>query len=429
MTSSITALLLRHKTALLITLLALILRLFFVLILEPSPNFKGGDANWYMFNGRELVTTGKTPGPIQTGPVYPVVLGIVQVLTPGESSGLTQYTHAEMQIVRLMQSDTRRDLVLVSLHADPPLILSASGHSGRRDPGNQPGTDSRSGQSDHRERVYLFRFRRAGILCRRAAKPHAAPVRWSGYSVRLATLTRAIFLLFPLGLALYLFFLYRARAGRMVLALIVSYGSGCFDVDGLQRVTWERLVIGGEGLLSFVYQGATDKASPEDLDAELGITPDNAHQQRNEAMREGIEENVLKNPFGWAKHRVRELAEAYLQPHNTNRLKGKSLRAAASTWARKDRSINGLIDLTQINSFWPKLALYIFHFGGLMLGTIGMWITRRQWRSVFAVYGIMGYFTGIHLILLALPRYLFPVYPAFWIFAAAVIVMVWDRRS
>jgi hypothetical protein len=31
-------------------------------------------------------------------------------------------------------------------------------------------------------------------------------------------------------------------------------------------------------------------------------------------------------------------------------------------------------------------------------------------------------------VILVLPRYLFPLYPVFWIFAAAFLVTEWDRR-
>jgi len=55
----------------------------YVLVLDTSPDFSGGDANWYMMNGRDLVTIGKTAGPLQTGPVYPMFVGAVQVVIPG----------------------------------------------------------------------------------------------------------------------------------------------------------------------------------------------------------------------------------------------------------------------------------------------------------------------------------------------------------
>ena len=53
-----------RRPAFLIFAAALILRLIFILILEPAPDFTGGDANWYMKNGRDLVKFGKTLGPL-----------------------------------------------------------------------------------------------------------------------------------------------------------------------------------------------------------------------------------------------------------------------------------------------------------------------------------------------------------------------------
>ena len=81
---------------------------------------------------------------------------------------------------------------------------------------------------------------------------------------------------------------------RLALALLVSYGLVISTWTVYNWLAWERLVIGGEGFVSFIYQGATDKASPEELDEELGVSPENAHQQRQEAMREGIEETILQ---------------------------------------------------------------------------------------------------------------------------------------
>ncbi|NLF75774.1 MAG: hypothetical protein GX573_08750, partial [Chloroflexi bacterium] len=93
-----------RRPAFLIFAAALILRLIFILILEPAPDFTGGDANWYMKNGRDLVKFGKTLGPLQTAPLYPVFLGVVQVVIPGERLTGFAYSHAEMQTVRVIQA-------------------------------------------------------------------------------------------------------------------------------------------------------------------------------------------------------------------------------------------------------------------------------------------------------------------------------------
>jgi len=411
-----------------ILLLALALRLGLVLVLEPSPSFKGGDANWYMINGRDLVTTGKTAGPLQPAPLYPVALGMVQVIVPGEPDGDPSYTHTEMQVIRVLQallgaalclfvygiarrlfSRRAAELTGVILAISPALIIEA---------GNLT-----------TESFFMF-FVTGGLALYTWAQHNPTPRRLIavGVMLGLATLTRAVFLLFPLGLAVHLLLIHRAHGWRLVAALLVTYSVVISSWTIYNWLTWERLVIGGEGILGFLYQGATGKASPQDLDAGLDLTPENADGQREEAMQAGIEETIREDPIGWAAHRVRELTDAYLQPHNTNHLKGKSFRAAASEWLRHDRSLAGLLDLTRIESFWPKLALYIFHFGGLILGAAGMWISRWRWRDLLPLVGLIAYFTGIHLLLLALPRYVFPTYPAFWIFAAVFILAMWDRR-
>lgn len=181
-------------------------------------------------------------------------------------------------------------------------------------------------------------------------------------------------------------------------------------------------------MLSFVYQGATSQVSPEEMDAQLRPSPENDQQNREDVLRQRIEQSIRRDPLGWAVHRVKELGAAYLQPHNTAYFEGESIRAAASHWLRRDRSPGGLIDLTRIAAFWPKLVLYLFHWSGLLLGLAGMATARRGWRTLLPLYGMVIYFTGIHVVLLALPRYLFPLYPVFWMFGAAFLVTQWDRR-
>ncbi len=416
-----------HKTVLLIGLLALTLRLFLVLILDPSPDFSGGDVNWYMYNGRKLITTGTTPGPLQTAPLYPVVVGAVQVLIPGEPDSSSFYTRTEMQTVRVLQSILGALVCVFVYTLTSHLFSERAGWLAAAVTALSPALILEAGNLTTESFFVFFVF--GGlvryVLVQRTPTPRA--LAGVGIWFGLATLTRAVFLLFPLGLVLHLFFIHRARWVRLALVLLAGYGLTVSTWTVYNLVKWDRLVIGGEGFWGLLYQGATHKASPNELDESLDVTPENADMQRQEALQEGVKDTILKNPFGWTQHRVKELAEAYLQPHNTNRLKGKSIRSAAADWARHDRSLSGLIDLTRIDSFWAKLLLYIFHFGGLLFGAAGMWIKRWQWRSLFPVYVIIFYFTGIHLVLLALPRYLFPTYPAFWIFASVTIVILWDR--
>lgn len=417
-----------HNPVFWMALAALLLRLSYVLVVEPSPSFRGGDANWYMMNGRDLVTTGKTAGPLQTGPVYLVFVGMVQVLVPGQSSSdLREYTHLEMQTARVFQSFLSAALCVFAyvlarravgqraarlaagiLVISPALILDA---------GNLT-----------TEAVFMFLVF-GGLACYAGATVTPRRLAAAGLIFGLASLTRPVFLLFPFGIAIHLWLTPRAHRGRLALALLASYGLIVSTWTAYNLLVWDRFIVGGEGFLSFVHQGITGQVSPEQADESLDISPETSHEQRNEALREEIEESIRHDPVGWAAHRVKELGKAYLQPHNTVRFKGKSIQQMASKWLRKDRSLDGLIDLTHMQSFWPKLLLYLFHYSGLLLGGGGMWLNWRRWRPLLPLYGMILYFTGIHLILLALPRYLFPTYPVFWIFAASFILAVWEWWS
>jgi hypothetical protein len=41
--------------------------------------------------------------------------------------------------------------------------------------------------------------------------------------------------------------------------------------------------------------------------------------------------------------------------------------------------------------------------------------------------GFIAYTSLLHLVILALPRYLFPAFPVYWIFAAISLVWLWDK--
>jgi predicted ferric reductase len=79
-------------------------------------------------------------------------------------------------------------------------------------------------------------------------------------------------------------------------------------------------------------------------------------------------------------------------------------------------------------TFFPKLVLYIFHWGGLLFGVVGSVLMWKRWRWASVLWGVMAYFLLIHFVLLALPRYLFPIMPAVWVFAAVGLLTIITRR-
>ena len=416
-----------RRPAFLIFAAALILRLIFILILEPAPDFTGGDANWYMKNGRDLVKFGKTLGPLQTAPLYPVFLGVVQVVIPGERLTGFAYSHAEMQTVRVIQAVFGAGLCVALYWIARRLFGERAGRLAAAIMIVSPALIVESGNLAT-EGVYLLGVF-GGLALYVDHRPPLTPRRMVdvGLAFGLATLTRAAFLLFPLAIVAHLILTERARWTRLAAALLVSYGLVVSTWTVYNLAVWDRLVIGGEGLWSFIYQGAEGHASPEDTDNQIGITPDLGHAERQDVLRESAAESITADPVGWAAHRVRELADSYLQPHNTVHYGGRSVKDALVDWLKDDRSAGGLVDLTHLESFWPKLALYVFHFTGLLLGAAGMILAAGRWRALLPLYAVAIYFTGIHLVLLALPRYVFPTYPVFWMFGAALIVRAVDR--
>lgn len=419
--------LLTRRPVLALALLALLLRLLFIWVLDPSPRFDGGDTNWYMQNGRDLVTTGKTAGPLQTPPLYLLLAGSVQVLVPGGPSEGRAYNDAEMQAMRTFQAVLGAVLVACVVILGRRLFTTRAGWWAGLVTAISPALIVESGNLIT-ESVFLTLIFTgltayvAALDSRRTAHYVAA-----GVLLALATLTRAVFLLFSLLLAMHLMLIRRRSWTRPVLALLIGYAALISTWTVYNLVVWERLVIGGDGLLGFVYQGATGKASPREVDERLGIDPQR-DDERDEALRAGIRDSVFEDPAGWAAHRLQELAGAILQPHNTVYFQGESVRDAAAAWWRNDRSPGGLCDLTRLQSFWPKLSLYLFHYAGLLLGTTGLIALRRRWRDLLPLYGLIAYFVGIHLVLLALPRYLFPIYPALWLFGAAWLAAEWRPR-
>jgi 4-amino-4-deoxy-L-arabinose transferase-like glycosyltransferase len=420
----------RYWWALIIGLLALAARLMFVLILDPSPNFRGGDANWYMQNGQLLVTTGKNPGPLPTAPLYPVFLGVIQEVVPGKPTARTFYTRAEMQTARVIQAGLGALLCVFAYALARRLFSARVGRLAGIILAISPALILEAGNLTTEGLFMCFLFAGLALYARAQQTPTARSLAGAGVLLGLATLTRAVLLLFPLGLTAHLFLLHRAQWKRLALALLVSYGAVVSTWTIYNALVWHRLIIGSEGMTGNLFLSAIGYASPQQVDETLNITPDDSEAQRDSALHRQIRKLIGDDPAGWASHRVAELAKAYLQPHGTVRLGSSvSLRDELATWARKDRSASGLIDLTQSEGFWPKLALYLFHFGGLLVGAAGMIGSWRQRRALLSLYGMVAYFTGLHLVLLALPRYLFPLYPVFWIFGAAFLGMAWERRA
>lgn len=396
-----------------ILLAGIALRLLFILIIDPHPSLAGGDVGWYLEVGRRIVTNTQN-NPVQSGPIYLVYAGLVQLIFPDDPVRALRILnigwHAALIVavyalgMRYFASPLGAGparLAALAVAVSPAFIIEAG----------TPLTES------------VFLGLMFGALALYAGSgTHPAPGRMAlvGVLFGLATLTRAVILLFPMLIAIHLL---RRRgwrgAVRLIGVLALSYTLTVATWTVYNLVRWDRFIIGAEGLTAFAWMGATGFTDTQGIDAQLAQTEGFDADNRDPAFIRGISEAVIGDLPGWIRTRLTNLGEAYLQPHNTVYFPGESLKELTQDWLMRDRSLEGLIRLTAGDAFWPKLALYVFHFWALLAGIAGMIVRlRRDFWPAMPLYGYVAYTTAVHLLLLANPRYLFPLEPIFYLFAA-----------
>ncbi len=429
---------LTHRRLLLILALALLLRLAFGLAKDPLlPYYDlGGDSLWYLGTAYAIVTDTPPQGSASDGanltppPLYFLLIGIPQALLSPAGAVMairvfqailgTATCYFAYRLALLLTKRTSAGLIAAGALAISPafiieaaqiltettyIFLIAGGmwlyleSFGRHDKGGV-----RTGAPETRpDAVPDPQSRRGGL----------ALLLIAAALFGLATLTRAVLLAFPLALAAYL--LITRQSWRRAALFLLVYGLvvSTWTVYSLAR--WNRFVIAGNGLEAMFYIGATGWSGPQGTDQQLAeVSPELDYT-------EGAQAAIGQDPLGWIRRRVGELAGAYLQPHGTTFYPGESLRDLALQWLREDRSVRGLIALTRGDAFWPKLVLYGMHYAALIVGLAGMWVYRRRWQIALPMIGSIAYLTLVHLLLLALPRYLFPNEIFWWIFAAAAL--------
>ena len=253
----------------------------------------------------------------------------------------------------------------------------------------------------------------------------------AGVLLGLATLTRAVFLLFPLALVVFAPIALGWRPGwKRGLLLLVVYSGVVLTWTAYNLARYDRFVLAGDGFASFLFIGAVGWNGPQQsdqtMDQILGPNDDGSRDQAE--FLDAAESSIGANLPGYLARRIRELGGAILQPHNVEVYAGDSLRSELAVWWADDRSPAGLLAITQGNSFWPKLLLYVVHYGGLVLGAAGALLTWRNWRVGLPLLGYVAYVLLVHLFLFALPRYLFPILPFLWVFAGVAMARVLSKE-
>ena len=437
-------------------LLGLLLRVVHALSLPTISEFSnvgGGDSAWYLangygfFSGREhgwVNGIGFYNSTLPTPPFYIMFVGLAQRILP---------QHESIIAIRLLQClagisvawfcarmalllcvDKRASLLAAGLAAFHPAMILESA-------------------SIATETLYIFvvalalwlyiDFFLAAHLRGRSSRisPRVALIL-AGLALGLATLTRAVGALFPLALAFHLLLLGRRkllRAWRRDCLLLLLIYAALVSTWTLHNLAlWDRLVIVSDQLLAAVWRGAeVNDGSPSENDALLlaGEPPpdvgdcriDCGYAHPADLYLRKISAIVGGDPAGFALRRAGELASALVQPHGTTALGDVSVREAAQGWLRSDRDIDGLLDVLRIEGFASKLLLWAFHAVALGFGAAGMWVCRKRWPFALPLAGFVFYTLAAHLIMLAEPRYLFPVAFALIVFAGAALTRVYDR--
>jgi 4-amino-4-deoxy-L-arabinose transferase-like glycosyltransferase len=416
-------------------IVALILRLLFILFKSQTADFitQGGDAEWYLQTGYRLVTGYDfSEVNIPTPPFYLVFVGLFQVIFGGKVEAVLaiRFTQAVVGMMtcffvyRLghdISHDERVGLVSAGIVAVSPVFIMEVWQITT-------------------ETWYIF-FIVAGLSYYiRWFQTTSPQPKWILTSAAIlfgmATLTRAVSLLFPLGLVIHLFIInWRSQVFRwaqQALLLVVVYILVAGTWTFYNLIVLDRFVIGAEGFAAFLYIGASGWEGPFQTDAnlaqELGENlPSTDSQERQSDYIEGASNIISRDPLGYIARRISELATAYLQPHGTEYLGGQSLKQQVMNWWQSDRTLAGLLGLTQFENFWPKLAIYTLHFTGFVLGTLGIWWSRWSWRLTLPLIGFILYTSLLHLALFALPRYIFPTQVVWWVFAAFSLVAIVDE--
>jgi 4-amino-4-deoxy-L-arabinose transferase-like glycosyltransferase len=402
--------------------LGFVLRLLVALTNDPMQPYvlggSGGDEMWYlanglgMFSGTDFATIyglRVSPAALPTAPLYLLFIGGMQLLFPQAMAvvviWITQCIAGTITcyfaygITRRLAADEQAGLIAAAILVfSLAFILEA--------------------HVIVTETLYIF-FIVGGIWAYVRAVDETLDWRWLALCavlLALATLPRAISLLFPIGLAgLLILTQLRQNWKQGLLAalfLVGIYAAICSTWTLYNWVAYNRLVIGSDQLMPSFWRGAVEgDTSPEANDAMLG----------DETHSEQAAEIIASDPTGYVERRVWELANSYLQPYGTIGLGDESLKAMVQAWMQSGFSLNGLWQLITGEGFWSKLLIYIWHFGGLLLGVIGMWLTRKNWTISLALVGFIVYTTLFHLVILALPRYIFPTLIFYWMFAAVTL--------
>ena len=439
-----------------ILLAGLLLRLAFALgqpTLTEFDSARGGDTGWFLANGygffsgkehgwvdRISFYNGKLPTP----PLYILYAGIIQQFFPTHETIIVMRVLQCLASVATVYLACRISALITGDHrvATVVAILAAFHPAFVMEPANIS-----------TETLYIFFlvlgfwiyinfFLDAYLQGRRSFVGTRAAVVLAALAFALATLTRAVSILFPLVIVLHLLFLGRRhivanwRSHSLLLLIVYAAMVSTWTIHNL--VLWNRFVVVSNQLLPALWRGAeSGDGAPSRNDALLmqGVEEstnedcqvDCKYEHPAALYVERIREILDADLAGFVALRLNELSYSLVQPHGTAGFGEVSIREAAADLIRVNPSPEGLLTILQIEGFVVRIAIWISHFAGIGLGLVGMYLSRDRWQLSGPLVGFVLYTVAAHFFLLALPRYLFPLEVVWLIFTGIAAVLLYER--
>lgn len=397
-----------------ILLVALALRLLWVLVWHPVVTLEGGDGPFYIALAQSLLSAGGLAVngvPILTaGPLYPLFLAGFMVAVPGEGWLLA----ARLGDVGVAVGSVALLFAVAAQVFGRPAGLIAAGWlaiDGR--------FIAETGQIQTEGLFIFLVLLFTAVYLWAVRQPHPAWLLLAAPLLGLATLTRAIGAVLVVA-AIHIVLM---RDWRAVLTRLLWFGlpfvlvltpwlvrnyqvTGRITIgEGLAGNFWLGTVVGQwEGNAAFNEAIA---ALPRDPDCPICNPPTEVY------IRFALE-YIAAHPSEYAGLMARKLVRAYIQPAGTVVIGGPSLR---------EMVFSG--DVGQAFSqceFWPKLWMYIGHFGSLVLAGVAVGRQRGHWRGWLVLAVMIATVSGAYWVLTIIPRYLYPIMPLYIALASGALV-------
>ncbi len=257
--------------------------------------------------------------------------------------------------------------------------------------------------------------------------------REAGLLLGLAVLTRPISLLFPAVLAIHAWFHPQGRrpalkgvtqlTGIMLLMIApwvirASLASG--DFVPLADSFFSQLFLSSRD-----DQESGDGLTEEIIREEIGS--DSFNETSNQQYLQAALGNILSTPWQWGKRIIGDTLRAYSQPYPTLLLIAPSEKGARDIIRDFFAGQASLLDVLSISGLWRRLLMYVWHFGGLAGGLVGLALAWRNYRwQLLPLYGWVIYLTATTAALLIEPRYVFPAMFVFTILTAYAAIRLYD---